>query len=73
MGEVLTFWFAYVLTRPLGASFADLFAAPRTLGGLGLGYGPVSIVLGAVILAFVAYLARTHRDVSRPDRVGVAA
>jgi uncharacterized membrane-anchored protein len=72
-GEVLTFWFAYVLTRPLGASFADLFAAPRTLGGLGLGYGPVSIVLGAVILAFVAYLARTHRDVSRPDRVGVAA
>jgi uncharacterized membrane-anchored protein len=70
-GEVLTFWFAYVVTRPLGASFADLFAAPKSLGGLGLGYGSVSVVLGLLIVGFVAHLARTGEDVSRADRTGV--
>ena len=39
IGEVAAFWFAYVVTRPLGASLADLFAGPKELGGLGYGYG----------------------------------
>ena len=40
---VFAFWFAYVITRPLGASFADWFAKPHWVGhGLGIGGGPVS-------------------------------
>ena len=57
VGEVAAFWFAYIVTRPLGASLADLFAAPKTLGGLGFGYGRVSVILAILIAGFVAYLA----------------
>ena len=62
VGEVAAFWFAYIVTRPLGASLADLFAAPKTLGGLGFGYGRVSVILAILIAGFVAYLA-----IGRPD------
>ncbi|HLG67199.1 MAG TPA: hypothetical protein VKV36_04930 [Acidimicrobiales bacterium] len=63
---VLSFWFAYVLTRPLGASLADGFGKPRDLGGMGLGDGAVALAIGVVILAIVAYLAITGADVQRP-------
>lgn len=63
MNGILAFWFAYIVTRPLGASFADLFAAPKSLGGLGFGYGTVSAVLGVAIFALVAYLTVTAKDV----------
>ncbi len=59
---VFAFWFAYVVTRPLGASVADWIGKPKSLGGLGVGDGVVSLVLGAVIVGFVAYLAITQRD-----------
>jgi len=42
INEVVTFWIAYILTRPLGASFADWFGVPHDLGGLDLGRGWVS-------------------------------
>ena len=38
---ILSFWFAYILTRPLGASFADWTGKGHTVGGLGWGDGPV--------------------------------
>jgi len=60
---VLAFWLAYILTRPLGASFADWFGKPIAFGGLGWGDGPVSLVLAILIGACVAYLAATHADV----------
>ena len=41
---VLTFWVAYVLTRPIGASFADFFGMPKNISGMGLGHGAVSVV-----------------------------
>jgi uncharacterized membrane-anchored protein len=69
LNGVFAFWFAYIVTRPLGASFADLLAAPKTLRGLGLGYGAVSVVLAIVILGLVSYLAVTRRDV---QQVGLA-
>jgi uncharacterized membrane-anchored protein len=50
------FWFAYILTRPLGASFADLIGKPILHGGLGFGTGRISIVLGAIIFVFVVWL-----------------
>lgn len=62
---VLAFWLAYVMTRPLGASFADWFGKPRSLGGLGVGAGLVSVLLAVVIAGFVAYLA--HSKIDTPE------
>ncbi|MEU8590856.1 hypothetical protein AB0C59_28220 [Streptomyces sp. NPDC048664] len=62
---VFCFWAAYVVTRPLGASIADGLAKPRSAGGAGLGDGPVALVLLALIVLMVAYLAVTKADVPR--------
>lgn len=50
---VFAFWFAYVMTRPLGASFADWFGVSHAYGGLGYGRGPVSLVLAVLIAVLV--------------------
>jgi uncharacterized membrane-anchored protein len=65
---ILSFWFAYVMTRPLGASVADWLAVSQARGGLALGTGPVSLVLAAAIAAFVYYLARTGKDTPADQR-----
>lgn len=62
MNGVAAFWACYVLTRPLGASFADWFGVSKARGGLALGPGPVSLALGAAIVAFVVYLIRSRAD-----------
>ncbi len=54
---VLTFWLAYILTRPLGASLGDLLSQSRTYGGLGLGTIVTSVIFLAVIIALVARLS----------------
>jgi uncharacterized membrane-anchored protein len=64
LNEIVAFWFAYIITRPLGASFADWLAVPSTQGGLNLGKGAVSIALWLLIAGFVGYLAISHKDVS---------
>lgn len=58
LNGVAAFWAAYVLTRPVGASFADWFGKPHSLGGLGVGDGVVSFALLALIVACVAAMAR---------------
>jgi len=58
MNEVLAFWFAYVLTRPLGASIADWLGKPKYLSGLALGDGPVSIAFGVLFVVCVAVMTR---------------
>jgi uncharacterized membrane-anchored protein len=63
VNDIFAFWAAYVLTRPLGASFADWVDKPLSWGGLGFGTGPVSIALTAVIILFVTYLSLTRVDV----------
>ena len=63
---VLCFWTAYVLTRPVGASVADWLGKSRHEGGVGVGPGPVAVVLGLVIAGIVTYLARTGRDAPEP-------
>jgi uncharacterized membrane-anchored protein len=62
---VFSFWFAYVITRPLGASIADGLGKSRNVSGLGLGVGRIVLALGALIVAMVAYLAITGHDVQR--------
>lgn len=61
LGATAAFWSAYVLTRPLGASFSDWAALPPSRGGLGLGTGPVSLALGAAILLLVVGLTVASR------------
>jgi uncharacterized membrane-anchored protein len=56
MPAVLAFWFAYVTTRPLGASFADWLGVPPYRGGLNIGTGTISVVLGLLIVVLVAVL-----------------
>ena len=59
---VIAFWTAYIFTRPFGASFADWMGVSHSRSGLGWGTGPVSLALAVIIIAFVAYLTRTHED-----------
>ncbi|HEV3213255.1 MAG TPA: hypothetical protein VGZ03_07670 [Acidimicrobiales bacterium] len=73
LNPIAAFWWAYILTRPLGASFADGFGKPTSFGGLGLGDGIVAGVLAALIVALVAYLSVTKADVrpaATPVRTG---
>jgi uncharacterized membrane-anchored protein len=62
---ILTFWFAYVVTRPVGASLADWLGKPSSANGLGWGSGRVSIVLALTIAGVVTYLAVTRQDVQQ--------
>jgi uncharacterized membrane-anchored protein len=66
---ILAFWFAYVATRPLGASVADWLGKAKSVTGLGLGDGRVALVLALLIFCLVAYLAVTRRDVQRAGHV----
>jgi uncharacterized membrane-anchored protein len=61
---VLSFWLAYILTRPLGANLGDWLASPSADHGLGLGTAGTSAVFLAAILGTVAYLTATRRDVT---------
>ena len=67
LNEVFAFWMAYVLTRPLGASFADWMAVEPHRGGLGLGAGGASLILAAVVLLAIRRLATTKMDVLVED------
>jgi len=67
LNEIVAFWFAYIMTRPLGASFADWFGKP-SLGGLGLGDAKVTLVLTILIIGFVGYLTVTRKDIKGEQR-----
>jgi uncharacterized membrane-anchored protein len=67
LNPTLAFWSAYVLTRPLGASFADWIGKRHRFGGgLGAGDGLVTLFLLLLIAAMVAFVAASGRDVQRP-------
>ncbi|MEB0045532.1 MULTISPECIES: hypothetical protein [unclassified Pseudomonas] len=51
---VLTFWIAYILTRPFGASLGDLLTQAKTYGGLGMGAAWTSAIFLSVIVLLVA-------------------
>ncbi len=67
LNEILTFWCAYILTRPLGASFADWFGKPPSLSGIGLGTGLISVILTILIIGFVGYLTITRKDMKSTE------
>lgn len=70
---LLAFWWAYIMTRPLGASYADWLGVPQSLGGLNFGRGTVAVALTLVIIAWVAYLAASRVDVEGAPRVRAPA
>jgi uncharacterized membrane-anchored protein len=72
MGPVLSFWLAYILTRPLGANIGDYLASPRADGGIGLGTLGTSVVFLGTIRAVVVYLTVTDADRTERVRVGRA-
>jgi uncharacterized membrane-anchored protein len=68
LDAVWSFWIAYILTRPLGASIGDYLSQPTGDGGLGLGTVVTSALFLAVILGLVVYLSITRRDVAEPEQ-----
>jgi uncharacterized membrane-anchored protein len=63
LNAVVAFWFAYVVTRPLGASFADYFSKPHSLSGANFGDGPTALVVTIVVAVLVAYLCVAKNDI----------
>lgn len=68
LNAIAAFWFAYVVTRPLGASFADYFGRARSLSGAGFGSGRVAVIVVIAVAILVGYLAITRRDIQPPVR-----
>jgi uncharacterized membrane-anchored protein len=71
LNAVVAFWTAYILTRPLGASFADWFAKPVSRTGLGYGDGPVTLVLVMAIVVLVGWMAVSERRASGAEDSGL--
>jgi uncharacterized membrane-anchored protein len=65
---IFSFWFAYILTRPLGASFADGFSKP-TNGGLNLGDGTVAGIALVIFIALVTWVTVKRIDVQPPEEL----
>lgn len=64
---ILAFWFAYIATRPVGASLADWMGKSPSDGGLGWGAGPVSIALAVLIVVVVGFVTITRADVQSDE------
>jgi uncharacterized membrane-anchored protein len=73
LNSVVAFWFAYVVTRPLGASFADYVSKPPAISGINFGDGWTALVSGLVILVLVTFVAVRRRDVQSPQLVDATA
>jgi uncharacterized membrane-anchored protein len=69
LDPTIAFWAAYVITRPLGASFADWFGKPLAQTGLGFGDGTVSAIALIAFAGLVAHLARSRRDIQPAPRL----
>lgn len=66
LNEIAAFWVAYVLTRPLGASFADYFSKPHAISGANYGDGPTAVVLTLIIVILVGYTTVARNDIQPP-------
>jgi uncharacterized membrane-anchored protein len=59
---ILSFWIAYILTRPLGASLGDYLSQPASNGGIGLGTVVTNLVFLSAILGLVVYLTLSRKN-----------
>jgi uncharacterized membrane-anchored protein len=70
LNPVIAFWFAYIVTRPLGASFADYFSKPHSLSGLNFGDLPTTVVFVVALAVLVGYLQISRVDAQpRPGKL----
>lgn len=65
LNGIAAFWMSYVVTRPLGASYADYISKPRSLSGIAFGDGQTALVFALAVLALVTYLAVSRVDLQR--------
>lgn len=63
LNEVVAFWFAYVLTRPIGASLADYASKAKSASGLNFGDAPTAAVTVCAVAIVVCYLSLTKSDI----------
>jgi uncharacterized membrane-anchored protein len=70
LSAVVAFWTTYVLTRPLGASYADWLGVSHARGGLDWGPGNVAMAFSAIIVVGVAVLGRSERTAIGPSPIG---
>jgi len=70
LNGITAFWMSYVLTRPLGASFADYISKPHSLSGINFGDGPTAIVFAVAVFVLVTYLAVARPDIQQPAGAG---
>ena len=55
LNRVMLYWFAFVLTRPFGATFGDLLTKPVAKGGLDFGTVGSSAILAFILTALIIY------------------
>lgn len=68
ISRTLLFWFAFVLTRPFGATVGDLLTKTHEKGGLGFGTIGSSAILGGILLALISYaIWQQRRDKAEPS------
>ena len=66
LNHIAAFWMSYVVTRPLGASFADYISKPRSLSGIAFGDGRTAVVFALAVFVPVVYLAVVRPDIQQP-------
>jgi uncharacterized membrane-anchored protein len=65
--SIFAFWFAYVITRPIGASFADYFSKAHSVSGADFGDWQTALVMTSIVVILVAYTARARYDIQSPE------
>jgi uncharacterized membrane-anchored protein len=64
---IFSFWFAYVITRPVGASFADYLSKGHQVSGADFGDWQTALLLTSVVVILVAYTAVKRYDIQTAD------
>lgn len=63
LNSIAAFWMAYVVTRPLGASFSDYISKPHSLTGINFGNGQTAVLIAVAVFGLVSYLGIVRPDV----------
>jgi uncharacterized membrane-anchored protein len=68
LNAVAMFWTAYVLARPVGASFSDYLSFPTQNGGRDWGPGKVAVVFFAIFVVGLLYVLARDKSRRRATR-----
>ncbi len=69
LNAIAAFWMSYVVTRPLGASFADYISKPHSISGINFGDGPTAAIFALAVLVLVSFLAIARPDIQQASSV----